>query len=154
MDNPARDAGAAGEREVVVVTRQDERLWARHHADGMRLFKQGRDAEAEHALRLAAHAARGAGIDDARLACTIFQLAEVARAGHRFAEAEQLYAEALETEERALGMDHPYVAVILGKQARLLRWLGRASEADQVEADAAAIWEGSAPAAARTLAAA
>ena len=119
---------------------RDERLWARCHADGMRLFREGHDAEAERKLHEAVRHAEAAGIDGARLAGTLFQLAELARADHRWAEAERLYRRALAVEVTELGADHPYVAMILRSQARLLRRLRRDAEAAELERRADAIW--------------
>jgi Tetratricopeptide repeat len=121
---------------------RDERLWARCHADGMRHFHEGRDAEAERALHQAARHAAAAGIAGARLACTLFQLAELARADHRWADADRLYREALAAEVADLGADHPYVAMVLRSHARLLRRVRRDAEAAELERRADAIWGG------------
>jgi hypothetical protein len=111
----------------------------------MRLFREGHDAEAERKLHQAVRHAEGAGIDDARLAGTLFQLAELARADHRWTDAERLYRRALAAEATALGPDHPYVAMILRSQARLLRRVGRDAEAAALERRADAIWGGAPP---------
>jgi tetratricopeptide (TPR) repeat protein len=123
---------------------QAERLWARCHADGMRLFQAGRDAEARRELNRAVRHARAAGIADARLASTLFQLAAVAQADHRWAEAEQHYQRALAAEEAGLGADHPYVAMILRAYARMLARRGRITEAAELDRRAEAIWSGEA----------
>src|SRR5262249_24634524 len=85
---PSLTVRETGGREM---SDRDERLWARCHADGMRLFRAGHDAEAERALHQAIHHAEAGRVDGARLACTLFQLAELAQVGHRWAEAERLY---------------------------------------------------------------
>src|SRR5262245_34458666 len=128
---------------------RDERLWARCHADGMRLFRQGRDDEAERQLRRAVRHAEAAGVDGARLAGTLYQLAELARVGHRWSDAERLYGRALAAEVAELGADHPYVAMVMRSQARLLRCVHRDVEADELERRAGAIWEGGGAATAR-----
>src|SRR5829696_7447487 len=112
---------------------RDERLWARCHADGMRLVRAGRDVEAERELHQAVRHAQAAGIDGARLACTLVQLAELARADHRWTDAERLYGEALTAEVAELGADHPYVAMVLRSQAHLLRRVRRDGEAAALE---------------------
>src|SRR5262245_27302128 len=127
------------------MTGRDERLWARCQADGMRRFHEGRDAEAERALCQAIRHAEAAGIGGARLACTLFQLAELARAGHRWRDAERLYGRALAAEAAELGADHPYVALILRSQARLLRGLRRHAEAAALERRADEIWRRAGP---------
>jgi hypothetical protein len=121
---------------------RDERLWARCHADGMRLFRAGCDAEAERALHQAVRHAEVGGVDGARLACTLYQLAELAQVGHHWAEAERLYQRALAAEVAELGADHPYVATVLRSQARLLRRVHREVEAQALEQRAEAIWRG------------
>jgi len=55
------------------------------------------------------------------------------------AEAEPLYRRALEIDEKALGPDHPKVAVIAENPARTLRKLGRDQEAKVYEEQAAKI---------------
>ena len=77
------------------MNRQDERLWGRCHADGVRLFHEGRDAEAERKLREAVRHAEAAGIADARLASTLYQLAVLAQADHRWTDADEHYRRAL-----------------------------------------------------------
>jgi hypothetical protein len=119
---------------------KDERLWARCHADGARLFHEGHDAEAERRLHQAIRHAEAAGIADARLASTHYQLAMLAQADHRWADAERHYREALAAEVAGLGADHPYVAMILRAHARLLHRLRRAGEAADLERRADAIW--------------
>lgn len=115
-------------------------LWSRCHEDGERLFSSGHYPEAEAKLRAAVRHARAAGIDDARLARTLFRLGNVAeRRGHVGA-ALDYYRRALETEQKALGVDHPYVAMVIRPYAALLRRAGRTSQAAALEARAAAIW--------------
>src|SRR5215213_7427718 len=99
------------------MRRQDDRMWARCHADGMRLFHEGHDAEAERRLDQAVRHAEAARITDARLASTLYQLGVLAQADHRWTDAERHYRAALAVEEAALGPDHPYVAMILRAHA-------------------------------------
>lgn len=119
-------------------------LWTRNEADGERLLHDGRYDEAEEKLRAAAQHARAAGFDDARLAATLYRLAVVAERRGHVGEALDLYRRALAIEERALGPDHPYVAMVLGSYAALLRRGGQATQAAALEARARSIWRGGA----------
>ncbi len=56
-----------------------------------------------------------------------------------FAEVEPLYKQALATREKALGPDHPDVAIILENQADLLRDTRPSAATDRPEALAAGI---------------
>jgi tetratricopeptide (TPR) repeat protein len=118
-----------------------EILWSRSHADGERLFDSGHYPEAEGKLHDALQHARAAGIEDARLACTLYRLGNLAeRCGHTGA-ALDYYRRALETEELALGPDHPYVAMVMRGYAAMLRRAGHAGQAAALDARAAAIWD-------------
>ena len=57
----------------------------------------------------------------------------------KYAEAQPLYNRALAIGEKALGPEHPHVAVSLENYAILLRKTGRAAEATELEARAKAI---------------
>ena len=119
-----------------------ERLWSRDHEDGMRLCQEGRYPEAEGKFRSAVKHARTGGIADARTAATLYQLATLsARRGHA-TEALAFYKQSLEVEQRALGADHPYVAMILRAYAALLARTHHAAQAAALAAQADAIWRG------------
>jgi len=98
-----------------------ELLWSRCHDDGERFSHDGRYLQAEAAFEAALGHARAARIEDARLAATFFQLALLAQRSGRVARALELYERARTTEERALGPDHPYVALIRHAQTALAR---------------------------------
>ncbi len=57
----------------------------------------------------------------------------------RYAEAEPLYKRSLAIREKALGLDHPDVALSFENYAALLRQTARADEAERMEARAKAI---------------
>ncbi len=121
---------------------RQEILWRRDHEDGMRLSRDGCYPEAEAKLRSALEHARVGGIRDARLASTLYQLALLSeRRGHP-TEALGLYRRALDVEEKALGPDHPYVAMILRGYANLLRRQHHPARAAELAARAEAIWNG------------
>ena len=121
-----------------------ERLWSRDQADGERLLHEGRYDEAETKFHAAVLHARDAGIDDARVASSYYQLAVLVGRRGRRSEALDLYKRALEAEERALGPDHPYVAMVLRGYAAQLRQAGHAGQAAALDARAEAIWRGEA----------
>ncbi len=66
-------------------------------------------------------------------------MGEVYRAQGRYAEAEPLYQRPLAIFEKALGPEHPHVAMTLENYAALLRQTARANEAERMEARAKAI---------------
>src|SRR5262249_8814839 len=119
-----------------------DQLWMRDHADGLHLYHDGRHPEAEAKLRSALRHARAAHIADARLAATLYQLAILGEERGHSAEALDFYRRALETEERVLGADHPFVAMILRPYAALLRRTHCAAQAAACEARAERIWNG------------
>jgi tetratricopeptide (TPR) repeat protein len=66
-------------------------------------------------------------------------LAELYRAQGQYAKAEPLYQRALASREKALGPEHPKVAISLENYALCLRDMGRPNEATPLEARAKAI---------------
>ncbi len=66
-------------------------------------------------------------------------LAELYRQQGNYAEAAPLYRRSLAIMENALGPEHPNVATSLENYAALLREIGRADEAAEMEARAKAI---------------
>lgn len=119
-----------------------QRLWERAHEDGERMVHDGLFEDAGARFRAALGYARAAGIDDARLASTLNQLALLNERCGRLAEALTLYRRALATEEHALGPDHPYVAMVLRGYAHALRRTHHIEQAAALEARADAIWSG------------
>ena len=61
-------------------------------------------------------------------------LAELYSAQGRYAEAEPLFQRSLPTIEKALGLEHPYVAASIRDYAMLLRATGREAEAADLKA--------------------
>jgi tetratricopeptide (TPR) repeat protein len=70
------------------------------------------------------------------VAATRNNLAMLFQNQRKYIEAEPFYKQALRIEEKALGKEHPNVAVILWNYASLLRDVDRILEAEKMEAQA------------------
>ena len=73
------------------------------------------------------------------MATSLNDLALLYKTQGMYAEAEPLHKRALAIREKALGPEHPYVAMSLENYASLLRQTGRVTEAEEMEAYAQAI---------------
>jgi len=98
-------------------------------------------ADAEMHLHRALDILHRKGVDPLfpGIATAEYDLGNVVRDAGRLAEAEQHYRKALQIRETAFGHDAPVVAEVLTDYAKLLRQRGKAAEAAQMEARAAAI---------------
>ena len=124
------------------MTTRQEQLFERHHAEGMRHYREGEDAAAEHQFHVAVHLAHTSGITDERLGSALYQLGEIAQSHGHLRIAEQYFQEALAVDEQALGPDHPFVAMVLRAYAALLKREGQIDAAARLTARAEAIWGG------------
>ena len=113
--------------------------WEKLNGAGMEAYERGRYAEAEKLWLAALKEAKTFVGDDPRLATSLNNLAELYRAQGKYAQAEPLYQRALAIWQKALGPEHPQVAMVLENYAALLHWLNRDAEADKMEARAQAI---------------
>ena len=116
-----------------------EARWKKANDAGMKALQEGRYAEAEQHLTAARKQAEKFGKQDARLATSLNNLAELYQTQGKYAEAEPLYKRALAILTKAMGPDHPNVAMFLGNYAVLLRKMDREAEAAKMETRAQAI---------------
>ena len=91
--------------------------WQSHMDAGDQAYQQGNYTEAEKQLVAAVKEAEGLGPQDPRLATSLNNLGLVYDAQGRYAEAEPLYKRSLAIWEKALGPEHPDVAMSLGEAA-------------------------------------
>ena len=110
--------------------------WESYITAAQQAYQQAEYAEAEKQLEAALKEAEAFGLDDVRLATSLNNLAALYHAQGKYAEAEPLYQRALAIWEKALGPDHPNVAVSLENYASLLCNTNRDAEAAQIEARA------------------
>ena len=103
--------------------------WDNYMAAATSAYQQGNYAEAEKQLSAALREAEGFGLEDLRLATSLFVLAQTYKAQGRYAEAEPLFKRALGIMEKALGPDHPHVATVLHGLATLYGDQGRYAKA-------------------------
>ena len=92
-------------------------LWETYNDAGIEAYEQGRYAEAEKLWLAALKEAEKFGPQAPRLATSLNNLALLYDTQGKYAEAEPLYKRALEIDEKALGPDHPSVAVSLNNLA-------------------------------------
>ena len=100
---------------------------------GNTAYRQGKYAEAEKLWKAGLESAESFGTQDSRYGTSLNNLAGLYRAQGRHGEAEPLYKRALDIREKALGPEHPLVALNLEIYAALLRKMGRDSEATRME---------------------
>ena len=127
-------------------------LWETHNEAGNQFSQQGKYAEAEKQFLAALLEAEKFGSADRRLARSLTSLATLYRAQSKYAEAESLYRRALEIDEalfrralkideKALGPDHPDIAISLTNLAFLYHAQARYAEAEALFRRALAIIE-------------
>ncbi len=121
------------------TTHAQDTKWEKSNAAGIRAFGQGRYAKAEKLLKAALKEAENFGEQDQRFTTSLNNLAALYRTQGKYAEAEPLYKRALFVLTKALGPDHPNVALMLENYAASLRKMNRGDEAETLEARAQAI---------------
>lgn len=121
------------------TTAAQERRWEELNDSGVEAWQQGRFAEAEEFFLAALREAGKFAPQDPRLATSLNNLATLYFLQEKFAHAEPLYQRALAIVEKALGSDHPDLAVMLDNYAALLRKTDREAEAEKMDARAKAI---------------
>ncbi len=118
---------------------QRKRSWEEYNDAGREAMEQARYAEAEELYLAALKEAESFGGQDTRLVRPLNDLAELYRVQGKYAEAEPLFQRSLAIREKALGREHPHVAIILENYASLLREMDRNEEAEKLEERARAI---------------
>ena len=112
-----------------------EELWEQLNSKVVKLYQQGRYAEAakvaEEALTVAE---KTFGPEHPDVATSLNNLAELYRAQGKYAEAEPLYKRSLAIREKVLGSNHPDVATTCENMAWLYRQIGKEDEAKKLEA--------------------
>ena len=93
--------------------------WQKYMKAGEEAYERGRYAEAEKLFLAALREAEKSGRQDPRLAASLNNLAEVYRAQGKYAEVGALLQRSLAIAEKALGPEHPNVAVSLNTLAGL-----------------------------------
>ena len=121
------------------TTYAQDTKWEKSTAAGTKAYQQGDYVEAEKQFKTAISEAGKFGEQDQRLAASLNNLAELYRTQGNYAQAEPLYKRSLAIYEKALGPEHPDVAMSLENYTRLLRKMDRDAEAGKMEARAQAI---------------
>ena len=115
--------------------------WEKLNAAGMKAHQEGRYAAAEQHLTAALKQAEKFGEQDARLATSLNNLAELYHAQGKYAGAEPLYHRSLAIREKALGPEHPDVATSLNILGSLYHAQGKYAGAEPLYHRSLAIWE-------------
>lgn len=118
-----------------------ERRWQGERSQGLLHFRQGRSGPAEQHLMAAAELARQLGSDDARLARSLGELAELRRLQGDLEAAEQLVKQSLEIFEARGEHFHPNIVPSLNNLAGLFYAQGKHSMADALYRRALQIWD-------------
>ena len=95
--------------------------WKKYMKAGVEAHQRGQYAKAEKQLLVALKEAEKFGEQDARLAMSLNNLAELYRTQGKYAAAESLCRRALAIREKALGPEHPDVATVLNNLAVLYK---------------------------------
>ena len=103
-------------------------LWDGYIKDGNQAKEQGQYAKALKLYTLGLEEAEKFGPTDPRLAASLNNLAGLYDTQGDYAKAEPLYKRSLAIDEKALGPDHPNVAISLENYAVLLRATKREAE--------------------------
>ena len=117
-----------------------EAVWHAFMQDGTAAHGRGDYAAATKQFELALKEAEAFGAEDARLATSLNNLAELYAIQRRYADAEPLYKRSVAIREKALGADHPALAIGLNNLAGLYRLQGRSAEAEPLYKRALAIF--------------
>ena len=115
--------------------------WKQNNIKGLKAYQQGRYKEAEKLFLVAIQNAKDFGLQDARLATSFNNLAEVYRNQGKLAEAEPLYKQSLEIWEKSLGPEHANTALNLTNLADLYHTQDRYQEAEPLYKRALAIFK-------------
>ena len=115
-----------------------ETAWQRYMDAGRQAYEQADYAEAEKLLLAALKEAEKLDEQDA-LATSLNNLGALYNTQGKYAEAEPLLKRSLATWEKAVGPEHPDVAMGLQNYAELLRKTNREAEAKKMESRAEAI---------------
>ena len=108
-----------------------ETQWKKHMDAADEAYRQGHYGDAEKSIKAALKKAERFGPQDLRLGTTLNNLASLYEAQGKYAEAEPLDKRALAIEEKALGPEDPYVAIIgLNNLAELYHQQGKYAEAE------------------------
>ena len=97
----------------------DEAAWNAYIRDGQSAYQRGDYPTAKRHLELALKEAESFGAQDLRLALSLNDLAFLYGTQGRYADAEPLYKRSLVIREKALGPEHPDVALSLNNLANL-----------------------------------
>lgn len=94
-------------------------LWEKYSKAGVKAHGEGRFLDAEKLFEDALNEAQASGAEDARLATSLMNLAQVKKGLGKFNEVEFLYLRALAIREKVLGADHLEVASSLNELGML-----------------------------------
>jgi len=119
-----------------------ETQWKKHMDAADEAYRQGHYGDAEKSIKAALKEAERFGPQDLRLGTTLNNLASLYEAQGKYAEAEPLDKRALAIEEKALGPEDPYVAIIgLNNLAELYHQQGKYAEAEPLHKRSLSILE-------------
>ncbi|XP_024538338.1 nephrocystin-3 [Selaginella moellendorffii] len=97
-----------------LITNEDTGKWSIYTSRGKNLFTQGRLDEAEkYLVKAIDHAKKGFGEEDAHVATSFNNLAELYRLKKEYKKAEPLYLDAISLLEQSMGPEHPSVGFAL-----------------------------------------
>ena len=115
-------------------------MWERYNVAGQQAMGQGRHAEAENHFKLALQEAEKLGPMDDKVVVSLNNLGNCLRQQGKCQEAEPLYQRALDIKKKIGGHFHKDLVMILENYAKLLRAMGRESEAAKLDGQAQAIF--------------
>jgi tetratricopeptide (TPR) repeat protein len=115
-------------------------MWERYNVAGQQAMGQGRHAEAEGHFKLALQEAEKIGPMDNKVVVSLNGLANCLRQQGKFQEAEPLYQRAIDITKKIGGHFNKDLVMILDNYAKLLRAMGKESEAAKLESQAQTIF--------------